>query len=331
MKDYREQLSNIRKELDEEDFEKEKEKYPKKNFEELIDCLCQKGVKFEILSKDEALKILHDLNYYYKLTVYKRNFRKDKEGNWIDLEFSYLVDLASIDMQLRYLLLAATLDIEHALKTFLVTQITKNQDVDGYDIVKRFFHSTTESLKPLSRDTILKSTQHNSHYQNSLYHAHKNAISAWVLVEVVGFGDFLRFFEFYFKKYPCTEFKIDSLMGSLYGVKSIRNASAHSNPFLFDLASVELNTVNKELKKYAEERGIGEMFYKCLKVHDILSVFYIHEKFVLGSGSRKHRVSEFKLLIEKSKKRFTYMEARKDIVYFFEIINKVLDKYIIQE
>ncbi len=328
MGDFREALIEIKDDLIKDDIESHKRNYPKKSFEELIDCLDQKGIKFNITTKDDAFHILHDINYYYKLTVYKRNFKKNKDGKFIDLEFSYLTDLASVDMQLRYLLLQATLDIEHSLKTFLVTKITENEEEDGYDIVRRFFHSTAYSKKVLTKDSILESVKNKSHYQYKLYETHKAAPSSWVLMEVISFGDFLRFFEFYFKSYSASsEFNINSLMGVLNSVKRIRNACAHNNAFLFDLANSDIKRVSGYLKEYAKNLGIGELFYKCNKVHDVLCVFYIHEKFIKGKGSREHRIESFRALTTKSINRFSYINKDNDILYFFKILKNILDKY----
>lgn len=305
----------------------QKRRYPKKSFDELIDSLSEKGIKFNKTTREEAFQILREINYYYKLTVYKRNFRKDRDNKFINLEFSYLTDLASVDMQLRYILLTATLDIEHALKTFIVAKITENVDVDGFDIVRSFFHSTINSFNILDKDIILKNVKNKSHYQYKLYEAHKAAPPAWVLMEVINFGDFLRFFKFYFRKYPTEEFKVGSLMGVLNSVKRIRNASAHNNAFLFNLADSDINNASNYLKNYAKNRGIGELFYKCNKVHDVLCVFYIHETFVKGRGSRRHRVDECKELTTKSIKRFSYMDKDNDILYFLKILKLILDRY----
>lgn len=327
MDKFKEVLMEIKDNMTQEDLDNQKNKYPKKSFEELVDSLDEKGVKFNNMTKDEASLVLRNINYYYKLTVYKRNFRRDKNGRFMNLEFSYLTDLASMDMQLRYILLTATLDIEHSLKTFLITKITENTDVDGFDVVRSFFHSTTDSFYKLDKDIILENVKNKSHYQFKLYETHKAAPPAWVLMEVIKFGDFLRFFEFYFRKYPTEEFKVDSLMGVLNSVKRIRNASAHNNAFLFNLYDSNINTVSSYIKKYAEERKIGELFYKCNKVHDVLCVFYIHDFFVKGKGSRQHRVEEFKELTIKFTERFYYMDIDNDILYFLKILNLVLDKY----
>ncbi|MGN9166200.1 Abi family protein [Tissierellaceae bacterium HCP3S3_D8] len=327
MDKFKEELIKVKDNITQEDLENQKRKYPKKSFKQLIDLLDKKGVKFNKTTKEDASLILRDINYYYKLTVYKRNFRRDKSDKFVNLEFSYLTDLASMDMQLRYILLTATLDIEHALKTFLITKITENTDVDGFDVVRSFFHSTTGSFYKLDKDIILENVKHKSHYQFKLYETHKAAPPAWVLMEVIKFGDFLRFFGFYFKKYPTEEFKVDSLMGVLNSVKRIRNASAHNNAFLFNLYDSNINIVSNYIKKYAEERKIGELFYKCNKVHDVLCVFYIHEFFVKGKGSRQHRVEEFGELTKKFTERFSYMDTDNDILYFLKILNLVLDKY----
>lgn len=306
----------------------DKDKYKKRDFIELVELLDGKGIKFNIMSKEDAFNILHDINYYYKITVYKRNFLKGIDGKYINLEFSYLADLAAVDMQLRYLFLTATLDIEHSLKTLLITKITENKEIDGYDIVQRFFHSTKSSKRPLNENIILGNIKDKSHYQYNLYNTHKNAISAWVLLEVISFGDFLRFFEFYFKKYSDSDFVISSLMGPLAGVKRIRNASAHSNPFLFDLENGEVSRVSKYVKEYSEKNGIGELFYKCYKIHDMISLLFIHEKFVKGKGSRYYRIESFKSLIVQASSKITYAD-KNTIGYFLIIIKNVVDNYVV--
>lgn len=304
-----------------------KNKYTKQSIDELINHLEEKNVQFNIMSKEEASYILRDLNYYYKLTVYKRNFKRDSNGKFKELEFSYLTDLASTDMQLRYLLLASTLDIEHSLKTFLLTHITENEQTDGYDIIHSFFHSTKNTSKPLDKEILLKNAKRKGHYQYNLYETHKDDPPAWVVMEVINFNDFIKLFKFYFKTYPNEEFNANSITGVLHSVRFIRNACAHSNPFLFDLHRSEIKHLNGYVKNYAKELGVGQLFYKCNKVHDLLAVFYIHQNFIKGEGSKHYRKKEFEELTNRSIERFSYMNKDNDILEFFNILKKILDKY----
>lgn len=41
---------------------------------ELIDHLEEKGIKFELISKEEAKKYLEDNNNYFKLVSYRKKF-----------------------------------------------------------------------------------------------------------------------------------------------------------------------------------------------------------------------------------------------------------------
>src|SRR5699024_6092128 len=89
----------------------------KLTIEEQIDYLKLKGITFNQTSEDEAKKYLSGNSYYYKVTAYRKNFPKNRENKYQNVDFSTLKDLATIDMHLRYLLIKLSLDIEHAIKT----------------------------------------------------------------------------------------------------------------------------------------------------------------------------------------------------------------------
>lgn len=96
---------------------------PMLNSAQLVKHMQEKGIKFEITSPKDARYMLDNINYYFKLASYRVNFPKDSNGKYINLDFAYLTDLASIDMQLRDYLLDLSLDIEHGIKVILLHQI----------------------------------------------------------------------------------------------------------------------------------------------------------------------------------------------------------------
>src|SRR5699024_2687839 len=110
-----------------------------------------KGIKFNIISEENAKDILQNSNYFFKITSYRKNFHKNKFDKYNNLDFGMLSDLATIDMRLRYIVLQMCLDIEHRIKTNIVTEITNNADENGYDIVNDFFQQ-----KEMNIDVILK-------------------------------------------------------------------------------------------------------------------------------------------------------------------------------
>lgn len=303
------------------------ERYQKLTFDGLYDKLKnEKGIKFTDVSKQEALEILTNLNYYYKLTVYKRNFKRDKKtGKFIDLEFKTLCSIASVDMQLRYLFASACLDIEHALKTYIITHVTNNIEVDGFEIVNKFIHATTEKNNPLTIDAIMSKARHKTHYQHKMYNTHKDTPPIWVVMEMMSFGDLVRFYEFYFMKYPSDDFDIKPMKSILMSVKNIRNMSVHNNPFLFDLSVGQIERPNGYIKGYGKEKGVAELFYTTLKVNDTLAVFYAHDFFVKGEGSKEYRMRDFKNLIERTLKRFENINPSNDLIYYFKILDQVVD------
>ena len=84
---------------------------------EQIEHLKKKGVTFSLMSESAAADYLENHNNYFKLASYRKNFPKHpggvKVGQYISLDFGQLVDLAIVDMELRYTLLHLALDVEH--------------------------------------------------------------------------------------------------------------------------------------------------------------------------------------------------------------------------
>ena len=90
---------------------------PMLDAEEQIKHLKEKGIKFELISEEDAERYLRDNSNYFKLTSYRKNFPKCGEGpnvgKYVGLDFKMLSDMAIIDMRLRRAFLNIILDLEH--------------------------------------------------------------------------------------------------------------------------------------------------------------------------------------------------------------------------
>ena len=107
---------------------------------EQIENLKAKGVTFEYMDEDAAMRFLRNNSYYFKLKAYAKNYVKNpKTGKYVHLDFAYLVELSKLDMYLREMILEMCLDIEHLLKTKMLYDMSINDEEDGYHIVQKYF------------------------------------------------------------------------------------------------------------------------------------------------------------------------------------------------
>lgn len=222
---------------------------PKQTAPQLITKMKSKGITFKYITEEKATEYLTDKNNYLRTAAYRKNYQKYNNGlnigKYIDLDFSYLQELSTIDMHFRFLVSKMCLDIEHDLKVRMLKDIETDSTTDGYDIVNTFLSHNSyiigkleaTSASPFTSDLI-----HKYFTVQRIYNPQKgkkeNKITlyddcpAWVLLEMLTFGDFIKFYEFYYftRSYSKISFPVINL------VKSLRNGAAHNNCILADLA-----------------------------------------------------------------------------------------------
>ena len=113
---------------------------PKLTIEQQVEHLKNKGVAFTLCTEDQAVSFLKYSTFFFKVKAFDKDYDiNPKTGKYLNLDFAYLMELSTLDMHLRRLILHATLDLEHYLKVMLIREISENPDEDGYEIVERFF------------------------------------------------------------------------------------------------------------------------------------------------------------------------------------------------
>lgn len=218
---------------------------PKQTATQLIEKMQNKGITFKYITESQAAGYLTDKNNYLRTAAYRKNYQKYNnginKGKYISLDFSYLQELSTIDMHFRFLVSKMCLDIEHDLKVKILKDIETDSTTDGYDIVNKFLKLNpyivnkleAASASPFTSDLIHKYftiKKDNASYKNTI--VSYDDCPVWVLLEMLTFGDFIKFYEQYYSERPYS--RISSPIINL--VKSLRNGAAHNNCILADLA-----------------------------------------------------------------------------------------------
>lgn len=206
----------------------------KLNIKDQVKYLEDKGISFNLFSKSNAEDYLTNNNYYYKLTSFRKNFRKHPDGvnkgKYVNLDFAYLVDLAIIDNYLRGIILEIALDIEHYSKLKLLHRLENDEAEDGYSIVNDFMISLGQNRQVLEKRILEKA---NSSYVGDIIQHYNGNYPAWTLIEIISFGDYLKFYKFCADRWNDKDLLNDFYL--MKDVKALRNAAAHNNCILNDI------------------------------------------------------------------------------------------------
>lgn len=298
----------------------------KLSFDEMIHHLESKSIKFNIVSQTKAKQILMNSNYFYKITSYRKNFIKNGEDRYIDLEFSYLSDLATIDMRLRYLVLQMSLDIEHRIKTKILSDITNNSNDDGYAIVSAFLKFDKSSV-----DRYFKGLKRESHYNYGIYSKHGDNPPIWVLFEIMSFGNFVKFVEFYYI-YVGRPSEYSDLYKVLKYVKNVRNSAAHNSPLIMDIVKINqltqptvrpISTFVKGIPGISKE--IQRKKLSNRKVHDLTALLYVYDTFIDSAPMKEVRYNDLTELLERCLRNKDHYIKHNGLVSVYQYFFKIID------
>lgn len=305
---------------------------PKLSLDGQIEHLKENGVRFNIMNETEAKEYLAQNNNYFKLTAYRKNYAKHPAGEnkdkYINLEFAYLVDIAVIDMQLRYRIVHMALDIEHHTKLQLLRKMDEHNE-DGYQIVQDYLGSLSENQKKICDGEINRNK--GNIYCGDIVDKYFGAYPIWAFVEIIPFGRLVSFYDFCADRFSDRDMKDNYYR--LLTCKEIRNASAHSNCILNDLrAGTAVHSTNSAVTKALMK--IPKMNSKFRKnrmsnarIQQLVTLLYMHKTMVESEGILKSESDQLQKVIKRVNKNYEYYELSPVIKGTFDFLKLVVDSW----
>lgn len=309
-----------------------KEEKPILSIDQQIDRLKANGVSFKLSMEEEAKNYLRYNNNYFKLTSYRKNFVKhqsgSKAGQYIDLDFAYLIDLAVIDMELRYIFVQLSLDIEHYIKMQLLRNVEDSAE-DGYSICTDFSNSLSEDQLLRLKGEIERNK--NNIYCGNLVKKYCDEFPIWAFLELIPFGRLVYFYDFCAERFRSTQMK-----DRFYALKTcnqLRNATAHNSCVINELKPGTAqyrprDNVYKHLSKIPGiSKGVRKKKLSNARIQQIVTLLYVHLDCVTSNGIKKR---SSKLLHGLSQRMFENIEFYKNndlITSSFKFLSNVIDNW----
>lgn len=296
--------------------------------------LQSKGVKFEKMTVEEAKQYLIQNNNYFKLRAYRKNFPKhpggDFEGQYINLDFAMLKDLAIIDMRLRYVLIHLALDIEHFAKVKLLKAVEASTN-DGYQIVLDYMallqqkdeENDTHRLDALKNE-LLRNLD--NPYCGGIIAKYDGCYPVWAFVEIIPLGSFIHFYGFCADQLSRKDMKDDYYL--LTTVKNLRNAAAHNNCIIHDMGAKDSThktnyNVLKALSSISKATRNNKL--SNVRMQQIITLLYTHSVIVTSDGVHNSEKAALVDLCQRMYYHIDYYADNDAILTSFDFFKKAVD------
>jgi abortive infection bacteriophage resistance protein len=297
---------------------------------EQIQDMQEKGVTFHLITEEDACSFLKYHNYYFKMKSYEQNYDKyrstSKKGQYIHLDFAYLQELSILDIYLRKSIISMALDIEHALKTQLLCDLSQNEEEDGYHIVEQYFLGDYRRVK-LLYDKI------NRTVAGELLQKQENEKYAlWEIIEVMSFGEFIDLYQLYYSTYPSKEKDYSSY---LWSVKFLRNAAAHNNCLLNSLKTAYRAKIHKtkeiqfEISKIKSiSPKVREKWMENPVIHDFVVLTFVFMKLIKNHTVKQEGIDNLCWLFnERMVKHKEYFIQNASITESYRFTSKIINYF----
>lgn len=308
---------------------------------DMINNMKERGIKFELCNEDDAEQYLLYNSNYMRTACYRKNFKTSMRGiipakKYIDLDFAYLQELAEIDSHLRDLIYKMCIDIEHFLKVKILRDIEQNDLEDGYSIVSDFLDKNPTLVTTIAQvSSGMRGENLISKYFDIKIIRKKNTITSysncpvWVLVEVITFGSFLKFYSSYYAIYN-TQMHINTKL--LNFVNSIRNSCAHNQCLLRDLNPHEERTPPIEITsrlRYCDtiEECTRYEKLRCKTILELTVLFYVHSTIVVQKNKDLRKKDIDWLLNTRCNENAHYFKNNKLLSSNFKFICDIFDYF----
>lgn len=312
------------------------------NIQQQIEYMKSKGITFNHISEKDAMNCLKN-NNYFRLSSYRKNYKLKMEGDipkYVFLDFAYLNDLASIDMELRNLVIVMCLDIEHYAKLELLSLFELKRE-DAYDIVDDFIHSLSDRQYTILSKELLKSKT--SIYSSGLYN-HYNLqlpdindsysfnIPIWVFLEVISFGTLVSLY-----KFAAVRYNLKAMLDRHYllkSCKSIRNASAHNNCILNELSSSNTTIktsaiISRKISKISTiSRNSRKKKLGNIRIQEITTLLLSYSMFVTSTEMKNKTNTKLSSFSKRMMENIDYYERNRLIYSTFVFLQAIIDKWI---
>lgn len=280
---------------------------------EQIKFLAARNVSFNIVAKKEASDYLTKNTYFFKLKSYLNNYKKHGSGSGYEpSEFAYLQELSKIDFSLSRLVLSLTTNVEHAMKIRLNNELMTAGDPSLAD----------QCVAHLLTSFDIRRNQ----YTQRVYDSCHGKYYMWDLWELLGFRDQIELYLGYQRRAHTSD-REEQLWNEeasmLYSTRKMRNAAAHGNCLLADVAK-DLPSVqkgnrpntsiynramlmcNKQQQDKNRGHNLQTQLYK-LVVSNFAGVLVTHRAFVKSQPIIDHtvdRLTEFRDRINRNKTQY---------------------------
>ncbi|MDO4280535.1 MAG: Abi family protein [Peptococcaceae bacterium] len=306
---------------------------PKLTVDEQINHLKAKGVQFNIMDEDAAREYLTYNTNYFRVAAYRKNYRQhpdgQKKGQYVNLEFAYLVEIASIDNELRHVILRLSAEIEHYIRMTILSLIEKTDD-DGYAMLQAYIQSLDEKSASILQSEIKRNQS--SPYCQEMERKYREQMPVWVFVELISLGRLISLYEF------CGQYFDEPTMSEnfyrLLSCKTLRNAAAHNSCILNDLrkiAKIKFPVNNAVMQAVSNMPNISSGFARKrlhnLRLAQITTMMFVHQQMVVDEDMKQGSAKALHQLIDFMNRKEEFFDSNNLIAVSWKYLDILIDTW----